>query len=116
MSACQAPSRLRVKSLQNSLRVPYNVTVTEPSKAASPDKWIQKFLAHLATDRGASVYTQRNYRAALVNFAGWHLEELKQQPAWANLQRDDFRSYLRFLGRHNLGRAAIRLRFSALRS
>jgi len=32
------------------------------------------------------------------------------------LQRDDFRSYLRFLGRHNLGRAAIQLRFSALRT
>src|SRR6185295_371747 len=32
------------------------------------------------------------------------------------LQRDDFRSYLRFLGRGNLSRAAIQLRFSALRS
>jgi site-specific recombinase XerD len=42
----------------------------------------------------------------------------KPSPAidWQNLQRDDFRSYLRFLGRKNLGRAAIQLRFSALRS
>src|SRR5207249_2172038 len=40
----------------------------------------------------------------------------KQPPAWDNLQRDDFRGYLRFLGRHNLGRAAIQLRFSALRT
>jgi site-specific recombinase XerD len=32
------------------------------------------------------------------------------------LQRDDFRNYLRFLGRHNLGRSAIQLRFSALRT
>jgi integrase/recombinase XerC len=39
------------------------------------DKWIQKFLAHLATDRGASVYTQRNYRDALNEFARWHQEE-----------------------------------------
>ena len=32
------------------------------------------------------------------------------------MKRDDFRSYLRCLGRGNLGRAAIQLRFSALRS
>jgi integrase/recombinase XerC len=80
------------------------------------DKWIQKFLAHLATDRGASVYTQRNYRDALNEFGRWHQEERKQSPAWDKLQRDEFRSYLRYLGRHNLGRAAIQLRFSALRT
>ena len=32
------------------------------------------------------------------------------------MQRDDFRGYLRFLGRGNLSRAAIQLRFCALRS
>ncbi len=80
------------------------------------DAWIQKFLAHLATDRGASEYTQRNYRQAMVQFHHWHLDERQQPPAWEKLQRDDFRSYLRFLGRHNLGRAAIQLRFCALRT
>jgi integrase/recombinase XerC len=93
------------------------------------DRWIGKFLAHLATDRGASVYTQRNYRDALNEFARWHLGEqqspsagveksasARQASAWEKLQRDDFRSYLRFLGRNNLGRAATRLRFSALRT
>ena len=90
----------------------------EPENASSPkpDKWTQKFLAHLATDRGASVYTQRNYRDALSEFSRWHHEERKGAPAWDALKRDDFRGYLRFLGRHNLGRAAIQLRFSALRS
>ena len=83
---------------------------------ALADKWIQKFLAHLATDRGASVYTQRNYREALIEFSRWHGEERKQPPVWDSLRRDDFRGYLRNLGRHNLGRAAIQLRFSALRS
>jgi len=43
-------------------------------------------------------------------------EERQQAPAWEALQRDDFRSYLRFLGRHKLGRAAIQLRFCALRT
>jgi integrase/recombinase XerC len=80
------------------------------------DKWVRKFLQHLATDRGASVYTQRNYRQALREFSRWHREERRQPPAWEQLQRDDFRAYLRFLGRHNLSRAAIQLRFCALRT
>ena len=86
------------------------------AKPLPVDKWIQKFLAHLATDRGASVYTQRNYRQALNDFYSWHHEERQSPPVWEKLQRDDFRNYLRFLGRHNLGRAAIQLRFSALRT
>lgn len=80
------------------------------------DKWIQKFLAHLATDRGASAYTQRNYGQALTEFSRWHLGERQSPPAWDKLQRDDFRNYLRYLGRHNLSRAATQLRFSALRT
>ena len=93
------------------------------------DRWLRKFLAHLAADRGASVYTQRNYRDALNEFARWHLAEqrapsafvdksapARQAVAWEKLQRDDFRGYLRFLGRNNLGRAATHLRFSALRT
>jgi integrase/recombinase XerC len=80
------------------------------------DKWINKLLQHLATDRGASPYTQRNYRQALLEFHRWHQTERKQPPAWETLQRDDFRAYLRFLGRHQLSRAAIQLRFCALRT
>jgi len=80
------------------------------------DRWIRKFLAHLATDRGASAYTQRNYRDALREFIRWHGEERQQLPQWEKLQRDDFRSYLRFVGRNHLGRAATQLRFSALRT
>ena len=80
------------------------------------DPSINTFLAHLATDRGASVYTQRNYQQALKEFACWHLAERKSAAAWEKLQRDDFRSYLRYLGRNNLSRAATALRFSALRT
>ncbi len=87
-----------------------------PSAPAPPDGRVTAFLQHLATDRGASVYTQRNYRQALLDFQQWHREERQHAPAWENLVRDDFRAYLRFLGRQNLGRAAIQLRFSALRS
>lgn len=80
------------------------------------DKWAKKFLQHLTADRGASVYTQRNYRQALTEFCNWHKEERKQPPAWSALRRDDFRAYVRFLGRGNLSRAAIQLRFCALRT
>jgi integrase/recombinase XerC len=80
------------------------------------DQWLEKFLAHLNNERGASVYTQRNYRQALSEFCNWHQQERKQPPKWEALQRDDFRAYLRYLGRNHLGRAAIQLRFCALRT
>jgi len=86
---------------------------TKPEVA---DKWVVKFLAQLAAERGASVYTQRNYRQALTEFERWNREERHQSPDWRSLQRDDFRGYVRFLGRHELSRAAIQLRFSALRT
>ena len=90
----------------------------EPASGKSEvcDRWIAKFLAHLATDRGASVYTQRNYSQALTEFARWHLDERKSSVAWEKLQRDDFRAFVRFLGRNQLSRAATQLRFSALRT
>jgi site-specific recombinase XerD len=58
---------------------------TESKTPARPapeirDKWIIKFLAHLATDRGASIYTQRNYRQALTEFTRWHVAERKSDP------------------------------------
>jgi site-specific recombinase XerD len=67
-------------------------------------------------DRGASIYTQRNYRQALTEFFRWFQSERDAPPRWGSLQRDDFRSFLRFLGRDQLSRSAVRLRFSALRS
>jgi site-specific recombinase XerD len=80
------------------------------------DEWLEKFCQHLATDRGASPYTQRNYRQALTEFQSWHQDERKNPPRWETLQRDDFRAFLRYLGRHKQGRAAIQLRFCALRT
>jgi integrase/recombinase XerC len=80
------------------------------------DPWVRKFLVHLATDRGASVYTRRNYEQTLVEFCRWHVTERQAAPTWEKLQRDDFRAYLRFLGRGKLSRATTQLRFSALRT
>lgn len=62
------------------------------------------------------MYTQRNYRQALSEFRLWYRGERENSPDWPELERDDFRAYLRYLGRQRLGRAAIQLRFSALRT
>ena len=86
---------------------------SEPGLA---EPWTHQFLAHLATDRGASVYTQRNYRQALTEFLRWHHQQRAALPAWEKLERDDFRGFVRFLGRNRLSRAAMQLRFSALRT
>jgi integrase/recombinase XerC len=51
-----------------------------------------------------------------MEFSRWHFEERKSPPVWEKLQRDDFRAFVRFLGRNNLSRAATQLRFSALRT
>jgi site-specific recombinase XerD len=89
---------------------------SESAESRKLDAHAESFLTHLAADRAASTYTQRNYRQAIEEFTGWHKQERTAAPQWTTLNRDDFRSYLRYLGREQLARAAVRLRFSALRS
>jgi site-specific recombinase XerC len=86
----------------------------EPSESLPAG--VAEFLEYLRTERAASVYTCRNYQQALQEFCRWHQKERQGMPDWIQLARDDFRGYLRFLGRRSLRRAAILLRFSALRS
>jgi integrase/recombinase XerC len=81
-----------------------------------PDDRSEEFFLHLRADRGASIYTQRNYRHALVEFMRWHIATQGRPPEWTALNRDHFRHYLRHLGRQGVGRAVIQLRFSALRT
>ena len=80
------------------------------------DITVDAFLQHLRTDRGLSDYTTRNYSNAIGKCLRWHETERGGTPDWPRLQRDDFRAFLRFLGREKLGRAAIQLSFSALRT
>ena len=87
-----------------------------PEPPATKDPWVEAFFGHLTAERGVSPYTVRNYRQALAEFTRWHAQVQGKSPDWIALRRDDFRGYLRFLGRSNLSRAATQLRFSALRS
>jgi len=80
------------------------------------DKQLDEFIRHLADERGVSPYTIRNYSQTLAEFVTWHEQERTEPPVWDKLQRDDFRYYLRALGRNKLSRAAMQLRFSSLRS
>jgi site-specific recombinase XerD len=90
----------------------------QPADDSAPrDELIQCFLEHLTTERAASEYTVRNYKHALFAVHKWHQKERRTPVAWLKLTRDDFRTFLRYLGREGeCGRAAIQLRFSALRS
>src|SRR5580704_10532495 len=87
----------------------------EENAETAIDPLAGKFLQSLAA-KGGSAYTERNYRQALVGFSAWAREQQGGALDWTALRRDDFRYYLRFLGRGKLSRAAIQLRFSALRS
>jgi integrase/recombinase XerC len=87
----------------------------EPQKLRS-EEFIDAFLRHLQDERGASLYTVRNYSHALNEFGDWYLSERAVPPLWDKLRRDDFRFFLRALGRRKLSRAATHLRFSTLRS
>ena len=79
-------------------------------------EWTVLFFRFLSDEKDASVYTQRNYRQALSEFEQWHRESLEPPLRWEELERNDFRLFLRWLGRRELSQAAIRLRFSALNS
>jgi integrase/recombinase XerC len=90
--------------------------MAEPAeKCEHSDPVAEKFFQHLRS-KGSSEYTERNYRQALCDYAISSKERHGAWPDWAQQNRDHFRDYLRSLGRNQLSRAAIRLRFSALRS
>ena len=82
----------------------------------SPDLAVERFLQHLGAERGLSEYTVRNYRQALAEFAAWRHGRGSDARRWDGIERDEFRQYLRQLGRDGLGRSSIRVRFSALRT
>jgi integrase/recombinase XerC len=117
MNPEKSRSSSRRATAKSARATPSKVAMAENAGAPkADDEWIEKFHRHLATDRGASVYTQRNYLHALREFCRWHQKERQRPPAWGKLERDDFRNYLRFLGRRNLSRPAIQLRFCSLRA
>ena len=95
-----------------------------PERGTQGDPWVKKFTAHLSSERAASSYTVRNYGRTLQEFEQWRKSVVSGAVDWNALGRDDFRAYLRHLGRRpsarepgkQVGRAFIQLQFSALRT
>ena len=89
----------------------------EPNQnSLSSADWPGQFFRFLSNEKDASVYTQRNYQQALNEFEQWYRDTHESPVRWNQLERNDFRLFLRQLGRKELSQAAIRLRFSALNS
>lgn len=77
------------------------------------------FLAHLKAERRASVYTIRNYEAALERFEAFLRDYLSARPTLrrlANLETRDFRSFLAARRAEGLTAASLKLDLSAVRS
>lgn len=92
-------------------------SATEPDTTPEDrDQLVMEFLRHLKDERGVSPNTWRNYEHAMRDFSCWHTSTIGRAPDWRSVRREDFRGYLRFLSRNELGRASIQLRFSALRT
>lgn len=104
---------LKQWSSSHATRFPLNAIAPEPPVS---DPLVLRFRQHLEAERNASAYTVRNYLQALAGVAAWYRGIKPTEPPWTELKREDFRSYLRSLGRQELSRAAIALRFSALRT
>ena len=89
----------------------------EPKQnSLSHANWPGQFFRFLSNEKDDSLYTQRNYRQALDEFEQWYRDTNESPVRWSELERNDFRLFLRQLGRRELSQAAIRLRFSALNS
>jgi len=77
------------------------------------------FLAHLKAEKRASVYTVRNYGAALERFEAFLMDHLGARPTLRllpNLETRDFRSFLAARRAEGLTAASLKLDLSAIRS
>lgn len=87
------------------------------SSIDSNQDWIDAFFNYLKNEKGASIYTIRNYSLALnraVTFLDNSFGEKKWD--WTMCSRDHFRSFVRHLSMEGLSGSAIRLQVSSLKS
>ena len=82
------------------------------SSSVPDDPLVTAFLQFLTVERNASGRTLINYRHSLRSFAA----DCKGFSSWKECRADDFRAWLFLLMKREMGRATIRLHFSALRS
>lgn len=83
------------------------------------DALIAQFIRHLRAERRASVYTVRNYDAALSRFSAFLADHLGERPSARRLERLellDFRAFLASRREEGLSTASLKLDLSALKS
>ena len=91
---------------------PGNAPANTSDSTAANDSLAAAFLQFLTVERNASERTLINYKHSLRSFAA----DCKGFTAWKECRADDFRAWLFLLMKREMGRATIRLHFSALRS
>src|SRR5688572_13260960 len=91
---------------------PGKTTASDSPSSPAADPLAAAFLQFLTVERNASARTLVNYRHSLRSFAA----DCKGFAGWRNCRPDDFRAWLFLLMKKEMGRATIRLHFSALRS
>ncbi len=91
---------------------PGQAKASEPTVSAADDPLAAAFFQFLTVERNASPRTLLNYTHSLRSFAA----DCKGFTGWKACRSDDFRGWLFTLMKREMGRATIRLHFSALRS
>lgn len=84
----------------------------QPPPPVPDDPLEEVFLQFLSVERNASPLTLQNYAHSLRSFR----RDTAVFTSWKECHADDFRAWLFLLMKRDLGRATIRLHFSALRS
>jgi len=107
-AAAQEPAKKELNPVKEPVSPP--VDSPSPPEAAPDGQVVKKFLATSHVRPRRVPLHQRNYGRRCRSFCRWHQAERHQPPDWGTLGRDDFRAYVRFLGRGSLSRAAIQLR------
>ena len=85
----------------------------KPSADAATDPWIEKYLAHLASERRLSPHTASNYRRDLLALLQYC--EASGIRRWQDVTHPDMRRFAANAHRHGLGSASIARRLSATR-
>jgi len=72
---------------------------------------VENFLTSLEVEKNASAHTVATYRTALAAFRKFH-----PSTPWNALGADAFRTWMLDMMKHEMARASVRLRFSAMRA
>ncbi|MEM0968614.1 MAG: tyrosine recombinase [Verrucomicrobiota bacterium] len=77
------------------------------------DHWVDRFLRHLATERGLSVNYQLSVQQSLSHFLEWTEQQEKKE--WSAFLLEDLAGFLRFRGEAGVSPGTLRLNLIAVK-